>query len=102
MRAPEAGGLDADRLAGLVDLDTERGDRLARRLQPVPVRGGSDEHLGQVDEAEQPGRLPPLAATEERAGVGVARVGAVKRSDRDVGAEDDPHRSASSRSSRSR
>lgn len=102
MRSPEPGGVNADRRARLMDLDAEQGDCLPRRPQPVAVGGRSDEHLGEVDDAEEPGRLPLVPVTEEGAGSGVVWVVAVERADHDVGVEDDPHRSSSSRSSRSK
>jgi hypothetical protein len=70
MGAAQAGRLDADRLAWLVDRDSEGRDRLARGPQPAPVGGGGDQHLGQVDDVEQPGRLLPRPVAEERASGG--------------------------------
>ena len=102
VRAPDARSLDPNRVAGPVDLNAERGDRLSRRPKPITVGSGSHKHLGEVDDADQPGVVPSLPVEEEPAGLGVVGVGVVERANQDVGVEDDPHRSASSRSSRSR
>lgn len=48
----EAGCVDGDRFAWLVDGDAEGGDRLARLSQPFLVGGGSDEDFGEVDGAD--------------------------------------------------
>jgi hypothetical protein len=47
-------------------------------------------------------RVAALPAAEERAGAALVRIVGVERADQDVGAEDDPHHPASSRSSRCR
>jgi hypothetical protein len=66
MGAREAGRLNTGCLAWLVDPDAERVDCFARRPQPAPVGGWCDEHLCQVDDAEQPGRVLFLPAPKAR------------------------------------
>jgi hypothetical protein len=102
VRAAEACGRDADRLVRLVGRDAEGGDRLARGPQSLLLGRGRDQDLSEVDNADEQTRVAALPPAEERAGAAVERIVAVQRADQDVGVEDDPHRSASSRSSRSK
>lgn len=100
--AAEPCRLDADRLAWLVNRDAERSDCLARCAQPLVVGGGSDENLGEVDDADQPCRVLLLPAGEEGAGLEMMRVRAVKRANQDVSVEYELQRCWSSASSCSR
>jgi hypothetical protein len=85
-----------------VDGDAERGDRLACSSQPLPIGGGRDEHLGEIDDTDQPGVVPFLPAGEESAGLRMVRIGAVEGADENVGVENDAQRCSSSSSSLSR
>ena len=102
VRVAEPRGLHADPFSGLVDGDPEGGDRLACGSQPLLVGGRRDEHLGEVDDADQPCDVSVLPAGKKRARLRMVRVGAVERADQHIGVEDYSHRCASSSSSVSR
>jgi hypothetical protein len=99
---PEPGSVDHDGIAGPVDRDAERGDRLSSPSQTLPIVRRSDEDLGEIDGADQPAILPLVPGREQRACLVVMRIAGVERADQDVGVQDDAQRSASSRSSRAR
>jgi hypothetical protein len=99
---PEPGSVDHDGIAGPVDRDAERGDRLSSPSQTLPIVRRSDEDLGEIDGADQPALLPLVPGREQRACLVVMRIAGVERADQDVGVQDDAQRSPSSRSSRAR
>jgi protein-tyrosine-phosphatase len=63
-----------------------RSARYAPRA-PLAAAGCRDEHLGEVDDADQPWGLLRLPAGEERARPGVVGIRAVERGDQHVGVE---------------
>jgi hypothetical protein len=79
--AAKACGGDADCLRRLMDGDAEGGDRFTGGQQLLSVGGGCDQHLGQVEDADQPGRLLSPPAAEECPGAAVVSVVAVEGPD---------------------
>ncbi len=102
MSGAEPGGVDRNRIAGPVDRDAERGDRLSCASQALPFLRRRDQDLGEVHDADQSTLVAFMPGREEGACLVVVRIGGVERADQDVGVQDDAQRSASSRSSRSR
>src|SRR5580692_1417367 len=79
--------LDPNRLVWLVHGDAEGGDRLPRGGELRRVYGGSDQHLGQVHDADRASVLVLAPLGEQLSSAMMVRVAAIKRPDQDVRVE---------------
>lgn len=81
---------------------TPRAVIASRAVASFDVRGGSDQHLGQVYGTDRASVLVIAPFGEQLPCTRMVRVAAVKRPDQHIRVEEQPHRGSSSASSRSR
>ena len=79
--------VDSDLFVRSMDRHSERSDRLARPEQQLRVAGRGNQHLRQINGADQPDRRLLLPACEESPCPRMVYVGPVECADQDVSVE---------------